>query len=455
MVIETINPATGKRIQSYDTMSDEVVANKIDAAHMAYQIWREVPVSERAAVHNRVADYLEENEERFARLMTSEMGKPIAQSRAEVEKCATLARYYATETENYLAPKIVETEMKKSFVTYCPIGVIFAIMPWNYPLWQVLRFSVVNLMAGNACILKHAPNCTGVALAIEEMYQACGLPCNLFNTIVIDVPQAENVIAHHHIAGVTLTGSERAGKSVAKQAGENLKKVVLELGGSDPFLVLEDADLDLAATVCVTSRLANAGQVCISAKRVIIVDAVRNAFIEKVKSEIAEYTVGDPMDELFKMGPLAREDLREIVHAQVQECVKGGATLIMGGEMSEAPGFFYPITVLDNVKKGMPAFDQEIFGPVIAFISAKDEEDAIRIANDTRYGLGASVFTKDVSRGEKIAVESLHAGMVSVNRLVGSDQRLPFGGIKASGFGRELSGVGMHEFMNIKTVCID
>jgi succinate-semialdehyde dehydrogenase/glutarate-semialdehyde dehydrogenase len=310
-------------------------------------------------------------------------------------------------------------------------------------------------MAGNTALLKHAPISTGVALLVEALFLEAGFPKNVFNTLVIDVDQVEKVIAHPHVAGVTLTGSERAGKSVAALCGQYLKKVVLELGGNDPYLILADADLEKAAKVCVSSRLNNSGQVCVAAKRLIVVESVLAEFSALIQKELDHYSVGDPVDTNVQLGPLAREDLRDLVHEQVLATVKEGAALLQGGEIPEGPGFYYPITVLAGVKPGMTAFKDEIFGPVISIISAKDEVEAIEMANDSRYGLGASVFTRDLARGEKIATDQVRAGMVSVNRLVTSDARLPFGGIKASGFGRELAEAGMLEFMNIKTICID
>ncbi len=455
MVIETRNPSTGKTIKQYNTMSSQQLDNAITQAHSAQKRWREVSLEARAEPMMRVAQMLEKNIGRYAMLITTEMGKPITAARAEIEKCAKLCRYYATHAEHFLADKIIETEVSKSFVSNQALGVIFAIMPWNFPFWQVLRYAAPNLMAGNACLLKHAPISTGAALAIQALFEDCGFEKGLFTSLLIDVDMVEYVIAHKHVAGVTLTGSERAGSSVAKLAGQCLKKVVLELGGSDPYVVLADADIDHAAKVCVASRLNNTGQVCTAAKRFIVVKEIEAVFKKRVMNELKRYVVGDPLDESINVGPLAREDLRLGVHEQVQACVAQGATVLRGGEIPAGDGFFYPITVLDGVKSGMPAYNDEIFGPVIAFISAEDEESAIEIANDTRFGLGASVFTQDIARGEKIATELLHAGTVCVNRAVASDQRLPFGGVKASGFGRELSEIGMHEFVNIKTICID
>lgn len=455
MTIKTVNPATGKDIKTYAVMSDVDVAKVIDAGHFAYIAWRAVTIHDRAQCMIALADILEAKKEDIAALITTEMGKPMTAAVAEVEKSEKLCRYYAEKAGKFLDPHVIETEMEKSFVTYRPFGVIFAIMPWNFPLWQVMRFSVPNLMAGNMVLLKHASISTGMGLLIEKLFIEAGFPENVFRTVVIDVSQVEKIIAHQHVSGVTLTGSEAAGKNVASLCGQHLKKVVLELGGNDPYVILADADFAKAAKACVASRLNNAGQVCISAKRIIVVESVLPTFITLIMKEVNNYKMGDPKDPTVQLGPLARSEFREAVHAQVLATIKEGATLLQGGKLPDGPGAYYPITVLSGVKPGMTAFSDEIFGPVICLIAAKDEAHAIALANDSRFGLGAAVFTKDTSRGENIAVEQLRAGTVCVNRLVSSDQRLPFGGIKASGFGRELAEVGMHEFVNIKTICID
>lgn len=453
MAIQTINPATGELIKSYQEMPYAEVDKIIEATHKDFLQWRETSFQQRADKMRLVGKILLDNKQEYAKLITTEMGKPIKSAIGEIEKCARLCDYYAEHAQEYLKPQLIKTEMAKSYIMYQPMGVIFAIMPWNFPFWQALRFAAPGLMAGNACILKHAPTTTGCALAIEAIFKQAGFPENLFRSIVIDTDLAEKVIAHPRIVGVTLTGSVRAGKSVGAEAAGRLKKVVLELGGSDPYIILEDADLDLAAEQCVISRLGNAGQVCIAAKRLIAVDAIRDIFEQKVLEKVKQYVMGNPLDEKVNLGPLARADLRDNVHAQVQASIAKGAILAMGGVVPQQPGFYYPPTVLKNVKPGMPAYDDEIFGPVISFIAAKDEDEAIRIANDNVYGLGAAVFTKDLKRGEKVA-QKLEAGTCCVNALVASDQRLPFGGTKMSGFGRELSAEGIREFTNIKTICI-
>ena len=454
MAIETINPATGNVIKSYDEMTSQVVDSIINDTYNDYLQWREVSFLERSNYLHRVADLLRKNKKTYAELMAEEMGKPIAAGEAEVEKCAWVCEYYADHAEELLKPRIIKTEMKKSYVTYQPSGVIFAIMPWNFPMWQVFRFCAPNLMAGHGCLLKHAPISTGTALAIEKLIRDAGLPKNIFRTLIIDNETAATVIANPKVSAVTLTGSERAGCAVGSAAGKALKKVVLELGGNDPYLILKDADLDSAVENCVTSRLNNTGQVCIAAKRMIVVDPVYNSFKEKVMQKIKSVKMGDPMQADTTMGPMAREDLRTEVHKQVQDSIQKGATCETGGEIPTGKGFYYPPTVLTNVKPGMPAFDEEIFGPVIALIRANNEEEAIALANHTKYGLAAAVFTKDLERGETIAREKIHAGSCAVNTYVKSDPRLPFGGIKNSGYGRELAAEGIQAFMNVKTISV-
>jgi len=372
-----------------------------------------------------------------------------------VEKCAWGCTYFADHAEETLQPRVVKTEMARSYVSFQPLGVVLAIMPWNFPFWQVFRFASAGMMAGNATLLKHASACTGTALAIEELFREAGFPEDLFRTLVITGPAAANLIEHPLVRGVTLTGSDQTGRLVAARAGQALKKVVMELGGSDPYLILDDHDdesLARAAEICVTARMLVSGQVCISAKRLIVVDAVREAFTQKVLERLRRCRMGDPLAAETDLGPLARADLREEVHAQVRASVERGARLLLGGEIPAGPGFFYPPTLLAEVRKGMPAYDQEVFGPVVAILPARDESEAIRIANDTPYGLGAAVFTRDLARGESIACRELEAGTCVVNAAVSTDPRLPFGGIKDSGYGRELSQEGIREFTNVKTV---
>ena len=400
------------------------------------------------------ASVLKNRKEGLANLMTLEMGKPLAQSRAEVEKCSWVCDYFAENAEKFLEDQVIKTDASKSFVTFEPIGVVLAVMPWNFPFWQVFRFAAPNLMAGNSGVLKHSSNVMGCALAIENIFKEAGFPENLFRTLVISSKNVAGVIKNRVIKAVTLTGSTAAGVSVAKAAGEQLKKTVLELGGSDPYLVLEDADLDKAADTCVNSRLLNGGQSCIAAKRFIVVESIYNEFekifVEKMKSK----KMGDPFDESNNLGPQARNDLRDELHQQVRKSVEKGAKILLGGEVPAGKGAYYPPTVLTEVKKGMPAYDEELFGPVAALIKVKNEEEGIRVANDSTFGLGAAVFTRDIAKGERIAQKELAAGSCFVNEFVKSDPRLPFGGINESGYGRELSVFGIREFVNIKTVYI-
>jgi len=435
-------------------MSPSEVSEIIDLTNNAFEEWRQTSFSHRSKLMTNVADVLRVTKEEYSKLMTLEMGKPIAQSRAEVDKCAWVCEYYAENAEKFLSDELIATDALKSFVTFQPLGIVLAVMPWNFPFWQVFRFAAPGLMAGNAGILKHASNVSGCALAIEEVFREAGFPENLFRTILVPSAQMEDVIRNEKIKAVTLTGSVPAGKAVAKSAGSVLKKTVMELGGSDPYIILEDADLEMAADTCVTARLINGGQSCIAAKRFIIVEKIydkfEKLFVEKMKSK----KMGDPFDESNYIGPQASVPLRDELHQQIEKSIELSAKLLIGGKIPEMEGAWYPPTVLSNVKKGMPAYDEELFGPVAALIKAKDEEEAIQIANDSIFGLGAAVFTRDLKRGEMIAKEKIQAGCCFVNSFVKSDPRLPFGGIKESGYGRELSSFGIREFVNIKTVFV-
>jgi succinate-semialdehyde dehydrogenase/glutarate-semialdehyde dehydrogenase len=386
--------------------------------------------------------------------MAVEMGKVLREGIAEIEKCAWVCDYYAVNAENFLENEIFETDFSKSYVSYQPLGTILAVMPWNFPFWQVFRFAAPTLMAGNTAVLKHASNVPGCSVAIEDLFREAGFPENAFRSLLIKSNQVEAVIKHRAVKGVSLTGSTPAGKSVASIAGNALKKCVLELGGSDPYLILEDADLKSAAEICSAGRLLNAGQSCIGAKRFIVIDKVYSEFLEYFTHEMNNAVFGDPCDSETTMGPLARTNLRDELHQQVADSVQKGAEVVIGGAIPERKGAYYPPTILENVKPGMPAYDEELFGPVASVIRVKDEKEAIRVANDTVFGLGAAVFTKDVKRGERIAETQLQAGCCFVNDFVKSDPRLPFGGIKESGFGRELSSHGIKEFMNVKTVVL-
>jgi succinate-semialdehyde dehydrogenase/glutarate-semialdehyde dehydrogenase len=389
-----------------------------------------------------------------ARLMAREMGKPVRDGVAEAQKCALACDFYAEHASRFLAREPVATDARNSFVTFNPLGVVLAVMPWNFPFWQVFRFAAPGLMAGNTAVLKHASNVPGCALAIENVFRRAGFPANLFRTLMIGSKQVESVIEHPLIRAVTLTGSGAAGRAVARKAGELLKKTVLELGGSDPYLVLEDADPEVAATVCAKGRLVNSGQSCIAAKRFIVIEAVRAAFEDRFVKRMRAARMGDPLDESTEIGPQARHDLRDTLHRQVEASIAKGARCLLGGAIPGGRGAFYPPTVLTDVRKGMPAHDEELFGPVAAVIPVKNEDEAIAAANDSSFGLGGAVITRDLARGERIAAEQLESGCVFVNDAVRSDPRLPFGGIKESGYGRELSAYGIKEFVNIKAVYV-
>jgi succinate-semialdehyde dehydrogenase/glutarate-semialdehyde dehydrogenase len=453
MAIDSVNPATGETVASYDEMTPEQVGEALERAHRAFLDWRRVGFAERAALMRRAAGVLRERADEYARLMALEMGKPIAGGRAEAEKCAWVCDYYAEHAERFLADEPLASDAAKSLVAYEPLGVVLAVMPWNFPFWQVFRFAAPGLMAGNAGVLKHASNVFGCALAIEDVFRRAGFPDGLFRSLLVGSDAVGAVIEHPRVVAATLTGSTPAGRSVASTAGRVLKKTVLELGGSDPYLVLEDADLEAAVAACVTSRLINSGQSCIAAKRFIVPRSIAGEYTERFVELMRGKRVGDPLDESTEVGPQARRDLRDDLHRQVEKSVAEGARCLLGGEVPDGPGAFYPPTVLADVAPGMPAYHEELFGPVAAIITVADEEEAIRVANDSPFGLGAAVFTRDAARGERIA-RRLDAGCCFVNAYVKSDPRLPFGGIKESGYGRELSHHGIREFVNAKTVYI-
>ena len=454
MSIQSVNPATGQEIRTYEATSPAEVEAAIEAAHAAHRRWRETSFDERGALMRAAAAVLRDRLEPWSRLMADEMGTPVSPGRSELEKCAWVCEYYADHAAEFLADEPIDTEFSKSFVAYEPLGVVLAVMPWNVPFWQVLRFAAPALMAGNAGILKHASNVPGCALAIEQIFAEAGFPKGLFRTLLIGSDGVQEVIEHPLVRAVTLTGSTPAGRAVAAAAGRELKKTVLELGGSDAYVVLEDADLDAAVETCVTSRLINSGQSCIAAKRFVVVDAVRERFEERMVELIGAKIVGDPLEESTDVGPMARADLRDELHDQVRRSVEAGAVCKLGGSVPEGPGAFYPPTVLTDVAAGTPAYVEEMFGPVASIIPVGDAAEAIRVANDSEFGLGAAVFTSDVARGEAIAARQLEAGACFVNDFVKSDPRLPFGGIKTSGYGRELSSFGIREFVNIKSVVV-
>ncbi len=454
MAITTRNPSTGEEIHTYDEMAPEEVRRHLDMAAEVQRVWKTTDLQHRAGLLRHLAGHLRERAPEYGNLMTIEMGKPLAEAKAEVEKCAWVCDFYADTGPELLADQLVKTDASRSYVAFRPLGIVLAIMPWNFPFWQVIRFAAPSLMAGNAVVLKHAPNVSGCAVAIEDLMLAAGFPAGLFRTLLIDVPAVAQVIEHPGVRGVTLTGSARAGRAVAGQAAALVKKTVLELGGSDPSLILEDADLEAAAISCATSRMINSGQSCVAAKRFVVVEEVRERFEALLVERMAGARMGDPMDPATTLGPLAREDLQHNLARQVEESKAAGALCLLGGERPGGPGYFYPPTVLSHVRPGMPAYEEELFGPVASIISVADEAEAIRVANDTAYGLGASVYTRDTARGERIAAHDLEAGCCFVNGLVKSDPRLPFGGVKESGYGRELAAFGLREFVNVKTVWV-
>ncbi len=454
MLLKSINPATGELIREYDELQWDDVDSALDCSLAAFHQWKRSALSIRAELLRAASDKLLEKLEGLAFNISLEMGKPIRESRSEIEKCAWVCRYYAENAVSFLAPQDIPTEATQSYVAFNPVGPVLAIMPWNFPFWQVFRFAAPALLAGNTVLLKHASNVPACALAIEQVFVEAGFPSKVFQTLLISSRKIDNVISDRRIQAVTFTGSTPAGRSVGEIAGKHLKKSVLELGGSDPYLILADANLEEAAEICVKARLMNAGQSCISAKRFIIEAPVYEAFSQLVVQKMSAAVMGDPMDEKTDLGPLARNNLRLDIEAQVNNSVSKGAELLLGGVDPQMPGAFYPATVLGNVTPGMPAYHEELFGPVAALLKAANMDEAISIANATTFGLGAAVFTSDIEKGRYIAEHELEAGCCFVNDFVKSDPRLPFGGVKESGYGRELSVFGLREFMNIKTVVV-
>ncbi|NQX43067.1 succinate-semialdehyde dehydrogenase / glutarate-semialdehyde dehydrogenase [Pedobacter steynii] len=456
MSIISINPANGKLIKSYKEDSEKQVSGKIEKAHTAWLKWRNTSFSTRAELLKNAAALLLTRKLELATLMAKEMGKPLPAGIAEIEKCAAVCDYYAANGAEFLKDEAIKTKASKSYVSFQPLGVVLAVMPWNFPFWQLFRFLAPALMAGNGGLLKHASNVTGCAVAIEKLITAAGFPKDIFKVLVISSKFVKQVIAHPLVKAVTLTGSTEAGKQVAQQAGYYLKKTVLELGGSDPYLVLADADLEQAAEICMQSRLINNGQSCIAAKRFILVKEIEKEFTRIFLKKMQSKVTGDPFDAHTDLGPMARTDLRDELHQQVKNNIEAGAKCLLGGKIPDFKGkhAYYTPTVLSGIRKGMPGYEEEIFGPVALILSAKNEEEAIRIANDSPFGLGAAIFTANVKHGEELAAKSLNAGSCFVNSLVKSDPRLPFGGINQSGYGRELSAFGIREFVNIKTVYV-
>jgi succinate-semialdehyde dehydrogenase / glutarate-semialdehyde dehydrogenase len=449
--LQSMNPTTGGVIASYPEMEDAAVDAMLQEAQEAAVAWRQLSGEVRAKHLRQVAAALRGHQMDYARLMALEMGKPVCQGRAEIEKCAWTCDYFADHAALWLEPELIRTEAQKSYVCYQPLGVVLAVMPWNFPFWQVFRFLAPALMAGNGCVLKHASNVSGCALAMGELVRQAGLPPGLFQVLLLRSARVERVIRHPVVQAVTLTGSTPAGRSVAAIAGSCLKKTVLELGGSDPYVVLEDADIEHAAAICAKARLLNGGQSCIAAKRFIVVRSLLDRFERSCADRMRQVKMGDPLDETTEIGPLARHDLRDELHDQVQRTLALGARLLLGGQAQPGPGAFYPPTLLSDVPWASPAAQEELFGPVGAILPVNDEKEAVLRANDTPFGLGAAVFTRDLERGERVAAR-IEAGCCFVNDFVRSDARLPFGGIKESGYGRELSSFGIREFVNIKTV---
>ena len=452
-MLKSIDPATGRELATFPEADGAAIEAALERGWAARHGWREAGIGMRAAVMRSVAGVLRADKARYAALMTSEMGKPIVEAEAEVEKCAWTAGWIAENAERLLADEPVESTATESYVRFQPLGVILAVMPWNFPFWQAFRAGLPALSAGNVMLLKHSSNVPQSALAIEDVFREAGVPEGVFQTLLIGSARVEGLIADHRVAGVTLTGSEKAGMTVAEAAGRALKKTVLELGGSDPFVVLADADLDMAATVACRARNQNNGQSCIAAKRFIVEESVADQFEARFAGAVAALKVGNPMDRQNQVGPLARADLVDELERQVRESIRLGARPLVGGNRIHGDGYYYEPTVLANVRPGMPAYDEATFCPVAAVIRVKDADDALRVANDTDFGLGSNIWTSDVVRGKKLA-EKVEAGLVFINGMVASDARLPFGGVKRSGYGRELSEYGIKEFTNIQTVWV-
>jgi succinate-semialdehyde dehydrogenase/glutarate-semialdehyde dehydrogenase len=448
-----MNPATGELIRIFDELSDAEVEQKIALAASTFENYRKVPVAERARLLNRTAEILERDKEKFGRMMTLEMGKTLRSAIVEAVKCASACRYYAENGAKIIADETVETGARRSFIRYLPIGPILAVMPWNFPFWQVIRFAAPALLAGNVGLLKHASNVPQCALQIEDLFREAGFPEGCFQTLLIGSKKVDTVLNDPRVVAATLTGSEQAGIQVGISAAKRIKKVVLELGGSDPFIVMPTADLDAAVATAVDARCINNGQSCIAAKRFIIAESIADEFERRFVSRMESVRIGDPFDEKTELGPLVNAESVESLHADVMKTVQAGARVLTGGKKLDRPGNFYPPTVLTDIPKDSPAYREEFFGPVASIFRAKNVDDAIRIANDSRFGLGASAWTNDETEREKL-INELQAGMVFINKMVASDPRIPFGGVKQSGHGRELGELGIKEFMNAKTVWI-
>jgi acyl-CoA reductase-like NAD-dependent aldehyde dehydrogenase len=452
-LIQSVNPATEEVLVTFEPATPEHVEQALSGAQRAFRQWRRTSFAERAELMQRAAAYLRQHKARFGGIITAEMGKPLVEAEAEVEKCAWNCDYYAEHAESFLADEPHTSGASESYVEFTPIGIVLAIMPWNFPFWQVMRFAAPALMAGNTAILKHASNVPQCALAMAEVFQESGFPHEVFQTLLISGPEATRLIADQRIAAVTLTGSDHAGSQVAAAAGGAIKKTVMELGGSDAFIVLDDADLEPAVATAVRARYQNTGQSCIAAKRFIVVDAVFEAFQERFVEAVRELRMGDPTDRSTQLGPLARDDLRDTLEQQVRDSTAQGATVLVGGARRQGRGYFFEPTVLSQVRPDMPASCEEVFGPVAALLKVRDADEAIQVANESPYGLGANLWTADLDRARCLA-RDIEAGQVFINGMVASDPRLPFGGVKRSGYGRELSSYGIREFVNIQTVWI-
>ncbi|WP_334049383.1 NAD-dependent succinate-semialdehyde dehydrogenase [Alteromonas gracilis] len=452
--INTYNPATGEKIDHYHLMSAEDAEQAVTRSQEAYLNWRRTSFETRADLLNNLADLMEERIDDLASLMTREMGKVTAQGKQEVQLCAEICRYTAEHGASILEDEHRIFDGGRAIITYQPIGVILGIQPWNFPLYQVIRYSVSNIMAGNTTVLKHAKNVFGMAQAIQQMYEDAGFPKNVYQSLLIDGSTASDLIKHKYVRGVTFTGSDEVGKQVAKEAASLSKKTVMELGSNDAFVVLEDADIDNAVEMCIQGRVINNGETCVAAKRFVVVDSVYDEFRDKFVAQCKKLKVGDPTDENTDLGPMAREDLRDELHEQVKKSLEAGATLTLGGEVPDSNGYFYPVTILEDVSPGMPAYDDELFGPVASLIRARDDKQAMEVANDSRYGLGGGIFSTDTDKAIALAKDEFDTGMVNINGYSLAQPNLPFGGVKDSGYGREHGGYGMREFVNIKTIMV-
>lgn len=452
--IKTYNPTTGEQLDHYQLISAEDAEQAVTRSHEAYLNWKKTSFGARAEIFNNLADLMEERIDDLANLMTLEMGKVAEQGKQEVQLCAEICRYTAEHGASFLEDEARVYEGGKAIITYQPTGVILGIQPWNFPLYQVIRYSASNIMAGNTTVLKHAQNVFGMAQAIQQLYEDAGFPKNVYQSLMIDGSTASGLIKHKHVRGVTFTGSDSVGKQVAKEAAGESKKTVMELGSNDAFIVLADADIDNAVEMCIKGRVINNGETCVAAKRFVISDSVYDEFRDKFVAQCKKLTVGDPSKEGTDLGPMAREDLRDELHDQVKESVNAGATISLGGEVPDEAGYFYPVTVLENVSPGMPAYDDELFGPVASLIRARDDKQAMEIANDSRYGLGGGIFSTDTDNAIALAKNEFDTGMVNINGYSLAQPNLPFGGVKDSGYGREHGGYGIREFVNIKTIMV-